>query len=141
MEANAKTIIRHIKWKVKGYCFRFGMNWMAMSIIDVKQKAKTIIGNSRLCRGQGGTSISTIGSACSSASARGGGGTSTITTTGTSERERQTDVGLVRQGLSQWYSDVRGLTVLSWEKDAGEVYNTLGRQRIFLKKTAFPGLV
>ncbi|GFY86910.1 hypothetical protein Acr_05g0005490 [Actinidia rufa] len=58
MEANAKTIIRHTKWKVRGYCFRFWTDWMAMAIAAVKQKPKTTIGNSRLCRGRGTSSES-----------------------------------------------------------------------------------
>ncbi|GFY89263.1 hypothetical protein Acr_06g0012030 [Actinidia rufa] len=53
---------------------------------------------------------------------------------------RETNVSSVLEGLPHWCSDVRGLAVLCWKKDVGEIYNALGRRRIFLKKTAFAGL-
>ena len=51
-------------------------------------------------------------------------------------RERHTWVQ-VQQSLHQWCSDLCGLTVLFWEKNADKVYNTLDRRQIFLKETAF----
>ncbi|GFS41558.1 hypothetical protein Acr_00g0075080 [Actinidia rufa] len=54
--------------------------------------------------------------------------------------EMGSHIDLIHGGSGEIAHLIHNLAILSREKDGGEVYNTLGRLRIFLKETAFAGL-